>query len=85
MSGSLDVRARRICDDPPPDGTWVLVDRVWPRGLAKEAARTDEWARAGPRPAARTRPSRPLTLLTATRDLERSQAWVLAEHLRGQA
>ena len=43
---SADVRARRVYDDPSPeDGTRVLVDRVWPRGLRKDAARLDEWAK----------------------------------------
>jgi uncharacterized protein YeaO (DUF488 family) len=47
MNDSLDVRARRIYDDPSPaDGTRVLVDRVWPRGLAKAAARIDRWVQA---------------------------------------
>jgi len=42
MSGNLDVRARRVYDDPTPaDGTRVLVDRIWPRGLARSAARID--------------------------------------------
>lgn len=27
------------------DGYRVLVDRVWPRGVSKETARLDEWAR----------------------------------------
>lgn len=27
----------------PSDGIWVLVDRLWPRGLAKEKARSDQW------------------------------------------
>jgi uncharacterized protein YeaO (DUF488 family) len=27
------------------DGYRVLVDRLWPRGVRKEAARLDEWAR----------------------------------------
>jgi uncharacterized protein YeaO (DUF488 family) len=27
------------------DGTRVLVDRLWPRGLAKREARIDEWAK----------------------------------------
>jgi uncharacterized protein YeaO (DUF488 family) len=41
-----DVRVRRVYDDPEPgDGTRVLVDRVWPRGLRKDAAHLDEWAR----------------------------------------
>jgi len=25
------------------DGTRILVDRLWPRGIKKEAARIDEW------------------------------------------
>ena len=33
--------------DPPThnDGYRVLVDRVWPRGVAKEQASIDEWQR----------------------------------------
>ena len=33
--------------EPPSaeDGTRVLVDRLWPRGVSKEAAGIDEWAR----------------------------------------
>jgi uncharacterized protein YeaO (DUF488 family) len=35
---------RRVYDDPSPDGGLrVLVDRVWPRGLTKDAAHLDEW------------------------------------------
>jgi uncharacterized protein YeaO (DUF488 family) len=35
---------RRVYDDPSPeDGLRVLVDRVWPRGLTKDAAHLDEW------------------------------------------
>ena len=42
-----DVRVRRVYEDSTPeDGTRVLVDRVWPRGLRKDAARLDEWAKA---------------------------------------
>ncbi len=29
----------------PEDGTRVLVDRIWPRGLSKERARVDLWLR----------------------------------------
>jgi uncharacterized protein YeaO (DUF488 family) len=29
--------------DPPAGGTRVLVDRVWPRGISKEAAHLDLW------------------------------------------
>ncbi|MDA8230009.1 MAG: DUF488 family protein [Magnetospirillum sp.] len=40
------VRIRRIYDQPSAeDGTRVLVDRLWPRGLTKEAARVDRWLR----------------------------------------
>ncbi|GHG29971.1 DUF488 domain-containing protein [Streptomyces filamentosus] len=39
-----DVRVRRVYDPPSPDdGIRVLVDRLWPRGLAKADARIDEW------------------------------------------
>jgi uncharacterized protein YeaO (DUF488 family) len=39
-----DIRIRRVYDPPSPeDGIRVLVDRLWPRGLTKEAARIDEW------------------------------------------
>lgn len=40
------VSVRRAYDEPSADdGTRVLVDRVWPRGLAKQAARLDDWAK----------------------------------------
>jgi uncharacterized protein YeaO (DUF488 family) len=40
----VSVRVRRIYDPPEPDdGLRVLVDRLWPRGLAKDAVRIDEW------------------------------------------
>jgi uncharacterized protein YeaO (DUF488 family) len=46
MTSNLDVRMRRVYDDlSPDDGTRVLVDRIWPRGLAKATARIDEWAK----------------------------------------
>lgn len=39
-----NLRMRRVYDDPSPDdGRRVLVDRLWPRGLAKERASVDEW------------------------------------------
>lgn len=42
------VRLRRVYDPPEPgaDGVRVLVDRLWPRGLAKAAAGVDEWPKA---------------------------------------
>ncbi|HET9948948.1 MAG TPA: DUF488 domain-containing protein [Longimicrobiales bacterium] len=42
----VDVRTKRIYDPRTKDEGWrVLVDRLWPRGLKKEDARIDEWAR----------------------------------------
>lgn len=116
---SADVRVRRVYDEPAAaDGARVLVDRVWPRGMRKDAARLDEWAKdvapstelrtwykhdpakfeefrrryaaeldqPGPREAVdRLRAlaaERPVTLLTATKDLNLSQAAVLAGLLR---
>ena len=109
------VRVRRVYDPPAPtDGRRVLVDRIWPRGLAKDRAAIDLWLRevapstelrrwyghdparfdefarryreelaGGERAEALQRlrdlaRAGPLTLLTATRDAERSQAAVLA-------
>ena len=111
----MTVRVRRVRDEPSPDdGTRVLVDRLWPRGLAKADAVYEEWLRdvapstelrrwfshdpgrfdefarryrdeLGTEPAAsalaRLRvvaADGPLTLLTATRDVENSHARVLA-------
>jgi len=114
------IRVRRVYDPPSPDdGARVLVDRIWPRGLRKDAARLDDWAKdvapstqlrtwyghdpakfaefrrryaaelqaPGPREAvarlgALARAG-PVTLLTATRELDISQAAVLADVLRG--
>ncbi|MCS5720328.1 DUF488 family protein [Herbiconiux sp. CPCC 205763] len=40
------VRVRRIYDAPSDsDGTRVLVDRLWPRGVSKERAALAEWAK----------------------------------------
>ena len=119
---AAQIRVRRVYDPPSPaDGARVLVDRVWPRGLRKDAARLDEWAKdvapstelrqwyghdparfgefrrryldelsqVGHRAAlGRLRAlvsagaPKPVTLLTATRDLDHSQAAVLAQILR---
>jgi len=115
---SAQVQVRRVYDEPAKaDGARVLVDRVWPRGLRKDAARLDEWAKdvapsaqlrtwyqhdpakfgefrerymaelaaPGAREAlARLRAmaaARPVTLLTATKNVDLSQAAVLAELL----
>ncbi len=38
------VRIKRVYAPPAPeDGYRVLVDRLWPRGLAKETAAVDLW------------------------------------------
>ncbi|MGK3944134.1 DUF488 family protein [Streptomyces caeruleatus] len=43
----MSVRIRRVYEPPEPaDGVRVLVDRLWPRGLSKEAAHVDEWPKA---------------------------------------
>jgi uncharacterized protein YeaO (DUF488 family) len=40
------VRVKRIYDPPEPsDGYRVLLDPVWPRGISRERAQLDEWAR----------------------------------------
>jgi uncharacterized protein YeaO (DUF488 family) len=120
MAGKATVQVRRVYDGPAKDdGARVLVDRIWPRGLSKDAAHLDEWCKAVA-PSAELRkwyghdPDRfaefdrryrtelkdsehadaldhlrdlskdgNLTLLTATRHPEISQAEVLAELLRG--
>jgi uncharacterized protein YeaO (DUF488 family) len=39
-----DLRTKRIYDPPSPkDGARILVDRIWPRGVSKEAAKLTEW------------------------------------------
>jgi uncharacterized protein YeaO (DUF488 family) len=114
-----DIRVCRVYEPPSPeDGARVLVDRVWPRGLRKDAAHLDEWAKDvapstelrkwyGHDPAKFDEFRRryleelsgaaqrkelgqlralaaagPMTLLTATRAVEISQAEVLAQVLR---
>jgi uncharacterized protein YeaO (DUF488 family) len=38
------MRLKRVYDDASPeDGTRVLVDRLWPRGLSRKAAKVDLW------------------------------------------
>ena len=45
MSGHrMNIRLKRAYDPTEAsDGTRVLVDRLWPRGLTKERARVDLW------------------------------------------
>jgi uncharacterized protein YeaO (DUF488 family) len=42
----VEIRIERVYDDASPsDGLRVLVDRLWPRGLSKERAALDLWAK----------------------------------------
>lgn len=42
----MEIRLKRVYDEPAPDdGFRVLVDRLWPRGVSKERARLDLWAK----------------------------------------
>jgi uncharacterized protein YeaO (DUF488 family) len=115
------VRLRRVYEPPSArDGKRVLVDRLWPRGLSKEAAQLDEWIKAVA-PSTELRqwyghvPERfaefrrrydeelgqpeeaealarlaqeashgPITLLTASRDVDHSEAAVLVDRLRAR-
>jgi uncharacterized protein YeaO (DUF488 family) len=42
----VNIRLKRAYESPAPyDGYRVLIDRLWPRGVSREKARLDEWAR----------------------------------------
>jgi uncharacterized protein YeaO (DUF488 family) len=42
----MTIALKRVYEAPSrTDGTRVLVDRLWPRGLTKEKALVDEWFR----------------------------------------
>lgn len=119
MTEQHPVRVRRAYDEPTPeDGVRVLVDRLWPRGIRKDALDLADWNKdvapsaelrgwfghdpekfaefasryrdeldtvAGRAALDRLRAlprGRPLTLITATKDVEHSQAAVLADLLR---
>jgi uncharacterized protein YeaO (DUF488 family) len=42
----MAVQLKRAYEQAEPsDGHRVLVDRIWPRGVTREQARLDEWAR----------------------------------------
>jgi uncharacterized protein YeaO (DUF488 family) len=45
VSGGGRIRIRRIYDDPDGGTYRVLVDRLWPRGIKKDAAGLDHWAK----------------------------------------
>ena len=119
MMSKTDLQVRRPYDEPASsDGIRVLVDRIWPRGLAKAKAGLAEWCKqVAPSTALRKwyghdpakfeefasryraeleQPERatallhlrdlaengPLTLLTATKQPDISEAAVLADLLR---
>jgi uncharacterized protein YeaO (DUF488 family) len=50
------IKTKRVYEPPTPsDGLRILVDRLWPRGLRKEAAALDDWCKEiAPTPALRT-------------------------------
>ena len=40
----MKVEIKRVYENPGrADGTRILVDRLWPRGLSKEKAKVDLW------------------------------------------
>lgn len=46
MARTPDIRLKRAYDPPArSDGTRVLIDRLWPRGMTKEKAELDQWFR----------------------------------------
>lgn len=43
---SPTIHVRRVHDGPSPDdGARILVDRLWPRGVSKQRAALDHWAK----------------------------------------
>lgn len=120
MKTERKVQVHRVYEEPAKqDGTRVLVDRIWPRGLSRDKAHLDEWCKQiAPSTALRKwyahdperfeefgrryraelkEPERvealehlrelakkqTLTLLTATRHAEISEAVVLADLIQG--
>jgi uncharacterized protein YeaO (DUF488 family) len=117
----MSIRVKRVYEAADKkDGVRILVDRLWPRGLTKAAAKVDEWLRdlapsnelrkwyhahperwqqfrqdymkelAEPEPAADlsklyslAHGRKQLTLLFASKNLERNNAIVLKELLEG--
>lgn len=42
----MGIKIKRIYDEAESsDGTRILIDRLWPRGVSKEKAAIDEWMR----------------------------------------
>ena len=45
-NGQPELVTKRVYEAPAKsDGTRILIDRLWPRGLSKEKARVDYWAK----------------------------------------
>jgi uncharacterized protein YeaO (DUF488 family) len=43
---SADIRIKRVYDPPEAgDGLRILIDRLWPRGIAKAALKLDAWVK----------------------------------------
>ena len=41
-----EIRLKRAYDPPAPsDGPRILVERLWPRGLARQRAKLDHWCK----------------------------------------
>jgi len=46
MMSKPDIRLKRAYDPPAPaDGLRILVERLWPRGLARARAKIDHWCK----------------------------------------
>lgn len=46
LPAARNVVIKGVREDPSPDdGRRVLVDRLWPRGVSRERAELDEWAK----------------------------------------
>lgn len=46
MPARPELRVKRVYEAPDPaDGRRILVDRIWPRGLSREKAAIDHWAK----------------------------------------
>lgn len=82
------VRIKRAWEPPAPgDGSRVLVDRLWPRGLAKARLALDAWARDLAlsrrlrRWFARRAAAGPVALVYAARDERHNNAVVLAAEI----
>jgi uncharacterized protein YeaO (DUF488 family) len=44
LTYTMNIRIKRVYEEPDEeDGTRILVDRLWPRGLTKEKAKVDLW------------------------------------------